>query len=114
MLPPEFTEFLAPIKIDSPLMVSSESESSWVRTPDMWLLPGEIETHPSDSVWTKRVSWSGVRGTPRLWGSGIQYAYSAVSWASIFSRPLRVTSLIPETLQTSLCVLGEELSCEAL
>ena len=40
--------------------------------------------------------------------------YSAVSWFSIFSRPLRVTSLMPETLQTSLWVLGEELSWDAL
>ena len=38
----------------------------------------------------------------------------AVSWFSIFSRPLRVTSLMPETLQTSLWVLGEELSWDAL
>ena len=45
--------------------------------------------------------------TPRL-------HYSAVSWFSIFSRPLRVTSLMPETLQTSLWVLGEELSWDAL
>lgn len=40
--------------------------------------------------------------------------YSAVSWFSIFSRPLRVTSLMPETLQTSLWVLGEELFWDAL